>query len=426
MDIANPQVFLNAMDRPITRRRLGHSALACGAVVLAGLAVAGWVTLHSPQSMVRLQASKITISTVATAPFHDFIPMRGEVVPLESIVLDAVLGGRVDEVYAEPGQRVSAGQPLLRLSDPSLELDVIGRETLVIQQINSQRAQQLNFEVLKTNDTKAVANAEYNIVRLSRELERRRPLVAKGYVSVEKLDQLTDELAYEKRLRGIALSALQNDATLIKQTDDVINENSGRLNENLAAARAQLRALTVRAPADGVLTSLDAHVGEEKTRGQHLGQLDRDGGTKVKAQVDEYYLARVKPGLPVSVTIDDKREALIVSKVYPQVKDRKFDVDLAWEGPMPHGLRRGQAVNGKLQLGDDAPAVVLPAGPFLEASGGNWVFVLDRGDAVKRPVRIGRRNAEAVEVLDGLQPGDRVITSDYTGMDHIDRISLSF
>ena len=159
------------------------------------------------------------------------------------------------------------------------------------------------------------------------------------------------------------------------------------------------KALTVRAPADGVLTSLDAHVGEEKTRGQHLGQLDRDGGTKVKAQVDEYYLTRVKPGLPVSVTIDDKRETLIVSKVYPQVRsDRKFDVDLAWEGPMPHGLRRGQAVNGKLQLGDDSPAVVLPAGPFLEASGGNWVFVLDQGDAVKRPVHIGRRNAEAVEV----------------------------
>lgn len=426
MDIANPQVFLNAMDRPIARRRVGHSVLALSAVLLAGLALAGWVTLHSPQSMVRLQASKITISTVTTAPFHDFIPMRGEVMPLESIVLDAVLGGRVEEVYVEPGQGVSAGQPLLRLSDPSLELDVIGRETLVIQQINSQRAQQLNFEVLKTNDTKAVANAEYNIVRLSRELERRKPLVAKGYVSVEKLDQLADELAYEKRLRGIALSALQNDATLIKQTDDVIKENSGRLNENLAAARAQLQALTVRAPADGVLTSLDAHVGEEKTRGQHLGQLDRDGGTKVKAQVDEYYLARVKPGLPVSVTIDDKRETLIVSKVYPQVKDRKFDVDLAWEGSMPHGLRRGQAVNGKLQLGDDSPAVVLPAGPFLEASGGNWVFVLDRGDAVKRPVRIGRRNAEAVEVLDGLRPGDRVITSDYTGMDHIDRISLSF
>src|ERR1700744_4318183 len=154
MEIANPQVFHHAMDRTIVRRRFGPAVLACGAVLVAGLAFEGWVTLHSPQSVIRLQASKITISTVATAPFHDFIPLRGEVVPLESIALDAVQGGRVEEVYAEPGQRVSAGQPLLRLSDPSLELDVIGRETLVIQQINSQRAQQLNFEVLKTNDTK--------------------------------------------------------------------------------------------------------------------------------------------------------------------------------------------------------------------------------------------------------------------------------
>ena len=388
--------------------------------------MAGWFTLHSAERTFKLQASKITISTVTTALFHDFIPVRGEVVPLDSIVLDAVQGGRVEEVFVEAGQRVVADQPLLRLSDPALELDVIGRETQVIQQINSQRSQQLNFEIMKTNDIKAVANAEYNIVRLAREISRRLPLVAAGYTSRERLEQLTDELAYERRLREIATTALQHDAVLIKQTNDIIEESAGRLDENLTAAKAQLRALVVRTPADGVLTALDAHVGEQKTRGQHLGQIDRDGGSRVKVQIDEYYLTRVKSGQRVLVTVDGVPGTLVVSKTYPQVKDRKFDVDLAWESAMPNSLRRGQAVNGKLELGDDSPAVVLPAGPFLEASGGGWVFVLDREQAVKRPVRLGRRSTEAVEVLDGLQPGDRVVTSDYTGLDHIDRISLSF
>jgi HlyD family secretion protein len=227
-------------------------------------------------------------------------------------------------------------------------------------------------------------------------------------------------------LRDIALSALKSDAVLIKRTNDVIEESAGRLNDNLAAAKAQLKALVVRAPADGLLTAIDAHVGEQKTRGQHLGQLDSDSGTKVKVQVDEYYLGRIKTGLRVAVTRDGTPATLVVSKVYPQVKDRKFEIDLAWENGMPAGLRRGQAVNGKLELGGDAPAVVLPTGPFLEASGGGWVFVLDHDGAVKRPVRLGRRNAEAVEVLDGLKAGDRVVTSDYTGLDHIDRISLAF
>jgi HlyD family secretion protein len=195
---------------------------------------------------------------------------------------------------------------------------------------------------------------------------------------------------------------------------------------NLAAAKAQLDALTVRAPADGVLTALDAHVGEEKNRGQHLGQIDRDAGFKVTVQVDEYYLPRVKPALRVSATIDGTPSALVVNKIYPQVKDGKFEVDLTWGAPPPPGLRRGQAVQGKLELGDDIPTVVLPAGPFLEMSGGAWVFVVnsDGTSATRRPVKLGRRTTESVEVLGGLQPGDRVVTSDYTGLDHIDRLDL--
>ena len=426
MDIVTSPGAFAAMDRPVVKRRLTPSMAIGGAVSLATLAAIVWMMLYPAVRTLRLDASRITISIVSQAPFHDFIPLRGRVVPLVSVVLDAVQGGRVEEVLAEAGQRVVAGQRLIRLSDPTLELDAIARETQVIGQINSQRALQLSFELTRTNDQKAVAAAEYNVVRLGREVARRRPLAAAGFTSLEKLDQSADELSYERRLMDISVDALRRDAQAIKRSNDLIEETATRLDANLAAAKAQLDALTVRAPADGVLTALDAHVGEEKTRGQHLGQIDRDAGFKVTIQVDEFYLARVKPGLHVAVTIDGTPSALVVSKVYPQVKDGKFEIDLAWEGGTPPALRRGQAVQGRLELGDDVPTMVLPAGPFLEASGGAWVFVLgsDEASAVRRPVKLGRRTTETVEVLSGLSPGDRVVTSDYTGLDRIDRLAL--
>jgi HlyD family secretion protein len=428
MDIVRNPGIVTPMDRPIARRRLARPMLY-GAAAVAALAVAavGYSALGPAERTLRVETAKITISTVANAPFHDFIPLRGQVVPLESIVLDAVLGGRVEEVLAEAGQRVTAGQPLVRFTDPTLELEAVARETQVIEQINAQRSLQLNFALNRTNDAKTLADAEYNIVRLDRIVARRQPMAAKGYESQEVLDQAVDELSYQKRLKEIAADAQSRDAAVIKESEALIAKTAARLDDNLAAAKRQLDALTERAPADGVLTALDAHIGEQKTRGQHLGQVDRDDGFKVTVPVDEFYLARVKPGEHVAVTIDGTPSTLVVAKVYPQVKDGKFDIDLTWDGATPTGLRRGQAVQGKLELGGDVPAVVLPAGPFLEASGGAWVFVLDASgaDAERRSVKLGRRTTEAVEVLSGLKPGDRVVTSDYTGLDRIDRLDIA-
>jgi HlyD family secretion protein len=426
MDVVGTPSVFTAMDRPVARRRFSRQMLLGGIVLAIAASAGGWMTLHPAERTFRLDASRIAISTVSVAPFHDFIPLRGRVVPLVSIVLDAVQGGRVEEVLAEAGQRVVTGQRLIRLSDPTLELDAIARETQVIGQMNSQKSLQLSFELTRASDERAVAAAAYNVVRLSREVARRRPLAEAGFVSQEKFEQSADELAYEKRLMEISADALRRDATAIQQSNELIEKTATRLDANLTAAKGELDALTVRAPANGVLTALDAHVGEEKTRGTHLGQIDCDAGFKVTIQVDEYYLARVKPGQHVAATVDGTSSNLVVTKIYPQVKDGKFEIDLAWEGPAPRGLKRGEAVQGKLELGDNAATMLLPAGPFLEASGGAWVFVVDSDgtSAVRRPVKLGRRTTETVEVLDGLQPGDRVVTSDYTGLDRIDRLVL--
>ena len=423
MGIADTSALFTAMDRPVRRRLIGPKVIGVIAAA-AVLPTMGWLSLSPAERTFRLEPSRITISTVSSTPFHDFIPLRGRVVPLASIVLDAIQGGRVEEVLADAGQRVVAGQRLIRLSDPQLELDAIARETQVIAQMNSQHSLQLSFELTQTNDAKAVASAQYNVLRLAREVARRRPLAELGFTSREKLDQSADELLYEQKLVAISTNALDRDIAVIRQSNELIQKTKARLDANLAAVQAQVELLTVRAPTDGILTALDAHVGEQKTRGQHFGQIDRDAGFKVTIQVDEFYLARVKPGQRVDATIDGSPSQLVVTKVYPQVKDGKFEVDLAWEGTAPADLRRGQAVQGKLELGVDTTSVVLPAGPFLEASGGAWVFVVapDGASASRRQVKLGRRTTQSVEVLSGLKPGDLVITSDYTGLDRIDRL----
>ena len=354
MDVAGTTNLFTTMDRPVARRRVTRPMLTGANLSAIGISSAvAWMMLHPAERTVSAgQPSRITVSTVATAPFHDFIPLRGRVVPLVSIVLDAVQGGRVEEVLAEAGQHVVAGQRLIRLSDPQLELDAIARETQVIAQMNSQHSLQLTFELTQTNDAKAVVRRNTTSCASAREVARRRPLAASA-ASPRRKSSINPptNCSIRNGWSRFRSRLLQRDIAVIRQSNELIQKTAVAARRQSCRRQGQLDALTVRAPADGVLTALDAHVGEEKTRGQHLGQIDRDAGFKVTIQVDEFYLARVKPGQRVAATIDGTPSILVVTKVYPQVKDGKFEIDLAWEGATPAGLRRGQAVQGKLELG---------------------------------------------------------------------------
>ena len=355
------------------------------------------------------------------------IPVRGEVQALESVVLDATEAGRVEEILVEAGQTVAAGQPLVRLSNTDLQLETIARETQIIEQINNQRGVQLSFEQTRTSDAHAIADAEYNMINLARQIRRQAPLTAHGFTAQETLDNLTDQLDYQKRLREIALDGQKRDTALYGDMSAQASEIAAHLQDNLAIAKKLLDSLVVRAPVAGQLTALDVKLGERKERGQRLGQIDRPSGYKVVVQVDEFYLSRVRVGQPVTLNRNGRKIPLTIAKVFPQVKNGRFETWLSFaDGTSPADLRPGEALQGSLQLGDDQQALILPLGPFMETTGGGWAFVLDADGrtASRRPIKTGRRNGSQVELLGGLAPGEKVILSDYAEFDRIDQIHI--
>jgi HlyD family secretion protein len=256
---------------------------------------------------------------------------------------------------------------------------------------------------------------------------RRARLAQVGYISREATDQIDDELEHNRRLRPLQVETNARQEALRRAQLPKIHAEMASLQQSLAITRTKLDDLTVKAPLSGRLTVMDLKIGQNRNRGERLAELTLDTGFKLAASVDEYYLGRVHPGQTAEVEIDGKTYGLTATRIYPQVQNGVFTVDLAFRDPPPSGLLPGQAVQGRLSLGADRRGLVLPAGAFLERTGGEWAFVVapGGGHADRRRIKIGRRNAEQAEVLAGLRPGEQVITSDYQGWEKLDRIDLT-
>jgi len=278
-----------------------------------------------------------------------------------------------------------------------------------------------------TANQKALAQLDYDIVRLQRSLERRNVLVARGAESAELKDNIQDELERDRKLRDMQEQSNTKQEELRLRQLPQIQVQLEKLQQDLEITHAKLDNLMVRAPVAGRITALDLKVGETRNHGERLAEITPDAGYKLSDDVDEYYLDRVHAGQIADVTLGGKTWELKVTRVYPQIKDGTFKIDLAFLTGTPEGLLPGEAVEGKLALGADRSATILPAGAFLEKSGGDWVFVLDASGqkAERRRIKIGRRNVEQLEVLSGLTAGERVVVSDYTGLERIERIDLT-
>jgi len=416
-----------AMDRRVEKKISLGSMLGYVAAGVLAIAFVWWLTttLMGGRSL-SVNSERITVSAVTEGTFEDFIPLRGRLVPRSTVYLDAIEGGRVEEILVEDGILVSAGDPIARLSNTNLQLEVLGREAAVTEQLNNLRTIELQLEQNRLSHKRNLVEIDYQIVRLTRSIARQRELLAKNLVSISAVEDLEDELTYYRNRRDITLESQATDARMQEQQLRQLRDAGTQLQTGLTFAQANLADLSVKAPVAGKLSGFNIEIGQSIERGGRLGQIDDPDAYKLNVQIDEYYLGRVD--LQQSAIAENNRREfnLQVTKVYPHVNAGKFEVDMMFDAD-PVGLRRGQTMQLRLQLGDNSSAILIPNGSFYQETGGNWIFVVsaDGSEAIKRSVKLGRRNTEFIEVLDGLEPGEKVITSPYTSYVGMDRLALN-
>lgn len=431
---AAPTNVTSRMDRPIARSawllprwplvaRVALIAIALVATTLLAvklIAGTGGKTLRMPRA-------QLTITTVEQGVFRDLIPLNANVVPRETVYLDAIDGGRVERLLVEAGDVVEAGQPLIELSNTNLALQVIQQESQLNQALSQLQQNEIALEQNQLANDRAQVEIEYNLRRLQRASERRASLAHSGMLAAEQRDEVNDELAYYRRLEPIQRESGRRQSALRERLMPDIHRQVQILRGNLAVVHGKLDSLIIRAPVSGRVTALDLKVGESRAAGQRLAEVTPDAGMKLIADIDEFYLTRVRPGQSATVDIDGQPTRLSVRRVSPQVRNGQFRIDLDFEDESPAMLVAGSTARGRLRLGGDTPAVVLPNGPFMERTGGQWIFVLapDGRTAQRRQISISRRTIEQLEIVAGLAAGDRVITSDYTGLDRADRVVLT-
>lgn len=416
----------SGMDRVVEKKGLTKRIKMMIGGGAATVALAAFLLLAPSGNSQTVDASRITVSSVQKGVFEDFLPLRGRVTPSLTVYLDAVEGGRVEQVLVEDGATVQKGQLLAVMSNAQLQLDVLSREAQVTEQLNIMRGQELALERARLESRRNLVEADYQLSRLKRQLDRDGALVEKGWVPRKTFNDTKDEYAYNVARKQVLQESQRTDERLQATQLVQLRAAAETLEKNLAVARANLDSLNLRAPVSGQLSGFTLQVGQSMGRGERLGQIDSPGRNKLVAGVDEFYLGRVQVGQKATVEVGGKTYDLKVSKIYPTVRNGEFDIDLMFAGNEPDGLQRGQTVQTKLTLGDPVPATLIPNGSFYNDTGGNWVFVVspDGDSAEKRQVRLGRRNSQFVEVLDGLQPGERVITSPYTGLTDKDRLDI--
>jgi HlyD family secretion protein len=418
-----------SMDRKLEKSRKPLLIKLGLALVLgSGLAFAGYQVLQdSAISTFRVEKERVTLGAVQAGIFEDFIPVRGTVTPLKSIFLDAVEGGRVEKIFVENGAVVKAGQPIVELSNPTLQLQVLGQETQVTEQVNNLRNTRLAIEQNKLALKSQLVDMDYNITRLERQVQRMRDLVERKLVPQANFQDAEDELAYYRSRREVTIESQRQDEQLRKAQLEALEVGVTQLQKNLAIAHKNLEGLTITAPIDGQVSSLAVELGQSLMRGETVAQVDDTERFKLTVLIDEFYITRTREGQYGEFTLGNQSYNLKISRVYPEVTNGQFEVDMQFDGTPPADIRRGQTLQTRVQLGDASEALLLPRGGFFQDTGGNWVFVLNAEgtQAVRRNVKLGRRNPEYFEVLEGLEIGEQVITSEYAAYGDIQRIQFN-
>ncbi|QQR88253.1 MAG: efflux RND transporter periplasmic adaptor subunit [Flavobacteriales bacterium] len=414
------------MDRAIDRRparRKRMIALGC----VGGLALVAVVFWGSSltTSKVRIEAEKVTVATVESGLFKEFIPVTGTVQPLQTVFLDALEGGTVKQRFVEDGSMVVAGQPIIELGNPQLQMDAINREAQLLDQQNNLRNTRLAMDQQTTRLRDELLNLEKDLKRLEREARLDDRLVKDSLLAHNTFLANKENLEYMRAKRRLVADNVRSDSLFRLTQLGSITSNLDLIQQNLRFLRENLQNLVVKAPIAGQLSGLNVEIGQTKQRGERIAQIDVLNGFKVRARIPEHYVSRVVAGLQGTFTHAGAEHTIRIFKVYPEVSNGEFDVDLRFTGDEAGSMRRGQTFQVRLQLSEDQQAVMLPRGPFFQDTGGQWVYVVAAdGKAVKREVVLGRQNPDMYEVLEGLQSGDRVVTSRYAMFNDADELIL--
>lgn len=416
------------MDKPIIKTRWQQLQKPIATFVGASILILLWI-LAAPKSgkALSVNGENIQIATVSQGIFEDFTPLRGQVMPLRTVYLDAIEGGRVEKIHLEDGAEVTSGQPLVDISNARLKLDAIGREAQVSEQINNMQNLELSLVRTELEHKRALNELNYQIKTKERTHSLKLSMGKSGYIKKSELDDEQDELDYLHKKQTLELESRGIDQALQKAQMKQIGDSVKNLKNNLEFTRENLDSLNVKAPIAGRLTAFNLEVGQSLQPGERFGQIDDPLHFKLMTLVDEFYMSRVFIGQTAQINLEEKPYVLEVKKIYPQVKDGQFRVDFVFRHNQPPHLNRGQTLQMRLQLGENLSARLIPNGSFFQETGGNWIFVLssDKNTAVRRSIRLGRRNNNFIEVLDGLDIGEEVITSPYTSYADIDRLNIS-
>ena len=404
------------MDRKIEKKKWTKQRI----MLLAGgfsfvVALVFIIFSVTGKSKLNVDSERMTIAEARLSSFREFIPVTGVIQPISTFFLDLQEGGRVEEIFVEDGAVLKEGQPILRLGNTDMEMSIVNQETGVYNTLMQMQLAQIQARQNTVNKQTTMVDMENQLKEAKRIFDMQTKLYESKAIAQQDFQLAKNNYDYYLERRALAIEVMRQDSIATSQQMEQQRESLERQRIALALMRRKFDDLTVRAPFDGQLTSLDAEIGESKMKSQRIGQIDVLSGFKVRVDVDEHYISRIYPGLEGQYRRGDSTYTLVIQKVYTQVTSGRFAVDMIFKGSTPDNIRRGQSLQIRIALGDESETLIIPRGGFYQQTGGNWIFKVAKegGRAYRVPIRIGRQNPDFYEVLEGLEAGDRVVVNSY-------------
>jgi HlyD family secretion protein len=415
------------MDKKIEKKNWTWQKIAIYAVVVVGVAfLFSTIWKDAGTSKLNVETERLLVDTIHQGVFQEFIPVTGIVQPIKTVFIDAIEGGRVEEKFVEDGAMMKQGQPILRLSNPDLQLNYLNQEANTVAQINQIRNTSLMMEQQSLNLREQALDVEYQIDLFTKRNQRNQELYSAKAVARVDYEETTDQLEHLYRRKKMLAMTIEKDSMSQALQQEQMTNSLDLMKRNLGIARQSLDNLVMKSPIDGQLSGLNTELGELINQGESIAQVDDLRNFKIRARIDEYYISRIFIDQEGSFQFDGKTYNLSIKKIYPQVTNGSFEADLVFTDETPKNIKRGQSVSIKLELSAEEKGLLLARGSFYQKTGGNWIYLVEPGSNVarKQNIKVGRQNPNFYEVLEGLKPGDVVIVSSYDNFGDKDELIL--